>query len=342
MKIKDEEFYKTIDSFLNTYLIKQKNFSPKTKNSYKKSLNLLLEFFKDEKGMKNYQIGFEDLTYENIAAFSNWLSDKKGSAPQTVNNRLMAIRSFAKYAAILDPSKVNTQIQIKNVPTKKVKKTVVGFLEENALEVLFQQPDINSPIGLRDYCFMTLMYETAARCAELVNLKIQDMDLDSKSPIVYLTGKGNKSRRIPIGPETAANMRKYLRTNFSQEKSTDTCVFFTTWKGSNHRISPDAVALFMKKYAAQAHTICAGVPVNMHPHLLRHSRAMHLYRGGMALPLLSEFLGHSSVDTTRIYAWADTEMKRNAIKQVGKNHVSEVKPVWIDDEDMIRKLYGLD
>ena len=91
MKIKDEEFYKIIDSFLNTYLIKQKNFSPKTKNSYKKSLNLLLEFFKDEKGMKNYQIGFDDLTYENIAAFSNWLSDKRGSAPQTVNNRLMAM-----------------------------------------------------------------------------------------------------------------------------------------------------------------------------------------------------------------------------------------------------------
>lgn len=343
MKIKDEEFFKNINSFLEQYLIKQKNFSKQTKKSYKKALNLLLEYFKDEKGLKNYQVGFEDLTYENITGFTDWLLEKKKSSPQTVNNRLMAVRSFIKYAAILDPSKINMQIQISNVPVKKVKKTVVGYLEEDALEALFNEPDINTPIGFRDYCFMTLMYETAARCAELVNLKIHDIDLASTKPHVFLTGKGNKMRKVPIGKATVSNMRKYIAANFNEEEITDdTHVFFTRWKGVDHKISPDAVALFMKKYALRAHEKCAGVPINMHPHLLRHSRAMHLYRGGMVLPLLSEFLGHSDVNTTRIYAWSDTEMKRNAIDQVGKNHVSSVTPIWIDDEDMIRKLYGLD
>lgn len=343
MQVKDETFYKTIQSFLDTYLIRQKNFSPKTKASYKKSLLLLLEYFKSAKGMKNYDVGFEDLTYENIAGFLEWLSTERRCSPQTVNNRLMAVRSFTKYAAILDPAKVSVQIQVRNVPAMKASKAVVGYLEEDALQALFQQPDTRTFTGLRDFCFMTLMYDVAARCSELTGLRVGAMELYGGRSSLYLTGKGNKPRRVPVSESVASNMKKYLGVAFADAKPTaDSSVFFTSWNESRHRISPDAVALFMKKYAGMARRACGSVPENMHPHLLRHSRAMHLYRGGMPLALLSEFLGHSSIDTTRIYAWSDTEMKRNAIKTAGREDAPPVEPIWVDDETMVRRLYGLE
>lgn len=95
-------------------------------------------------------------------------------------------------------------------------------------------------------------------------------------------------------------------------------------------------------YGEMARRACPEVPERVHPHQLRHSRAMHLYRAGMPLVLLSEFLGHADVNTTRIYAWADTEMKRQAIQKVSKvTEGDTIEPIWANDEELIKRLYGL-
>ena len=119
-------------------------------------------------------------------------------------------------------------------------------------------------------------------------------------------------------------------------------LFFTTLHGRRTRMSTDTVSLFMKKYGELANHICSEVPKRVHPHQLRHSRAMHLYRAGMPLVLLSEFLGHADVNTTRVYAWADTETKRQAIQKISGNlNECSVAPIWENDEEMIKRLYGL-
>ena len=343
MQLKDETFYKTIQSFLETYLVKQKNYSINTKKSYKKALKLLLEFFKETQSKNNYEVGFEDITYENISSFMDWLKENRKCSDQTANLRLMAIRSFTKYAGVLDPERIAKQIEVANVPTRKTSPKIVEFLSADALDTLFQQPNTSTKIGFRDYCFLTLMYDIAARCQELLDLKISDMELSSPNPRIFLTGKGNKKRCVPVSDSVARNMREYIEAfHPSDQRSGDSYVFFTFWHGTKHQMSPDAVALFLKKYAAAGRESCSEIPVKMHPHVLRHTRAMHLYRGGMPLPLLSEFMGHANINTTRIYAWSDTEMKRDAIKKAKPDSSSEVKAIWQDDEDMIRKLYGLD
>ena len=111
-------------------------------------------------------------------------------------------------------------------------------------------------------------------------------------------------------------------------------------------MSADAVAAFMKKYGELAHVKCPEIPDNVHPHLFRHSRAMHLYQNGVALPLVSEWLGHSRLETTLIYAHADTEQKRKAIERAIPDE-STLKQFLnsdrysIDDEETIKQLYGL-
>ena len=109
------------------------------------------------------------------------------------------------------------------------------------------------------------------------------------------------------------------------------------------QMSADTVALFLKKYGKMAHHSCPEIPAHIHAHMLRHTRAMHLYHQGMPMMLLSEYLGHASEETTKIYAYADTEMKRAAIDKadIVRNETPQSVPTWIDDEEMILKLSGL-
>lgn len=341
MKIRDEQFYKSIRDFLDTYLLKQKNYSKNTHRAYKIAISQLLDYLKGELNIPYSQIGFEQLDYNNICGYLVWLEKTRHCSIKTVNGRLMAIRSFAKYVSIVDPAKIYFQIQLSNIPHKKETVRVVPYLSESILECLFKQPNVLKSNGRRDQFFMLLMYDTAARCQELLNLKIADINLTKGTPSILLTGKGSKSRRVPISTKIAEHFHEYLNSFHPKQTRCDSdYVFFTVSHGENHRMSPDAVASFMKIYGEMCKSVCSETPDRIHPHLLRHSRAMHLYRNGMPLVLLSEFLGHADVNTTRIYAWADTEMKRNAIQKISKETESVI-PIWQGDEDMIKRLYGL-
>ena len=114
-------------------------------------------YFKEELGLGYAQIGFDDLTYTNVCGFLDWLSVSRECSPQTVNLRLMAIRSFAKYSSIVDPAKVYFQVELANVPVKKAHGKVVEFMSLPALEALFLQPNTKKTTGFRDFCFMILM-----------------------------------------------------------------------------------------------------------------------------------------------------------------------------------------
>ena len=96
MRLKDEKFYKTVRDFLDIYLIRHKGYSLNTQKSYREAINLLLLYFKMERGLEYANVGFEDITYSNITGFLEWLSKSRGCSPATVNLRLMAIRSLCR------------------------------------------------------------------------------------------------------------------------------------------------------------------------------------------------------------------------------------------------------
>ncbi|NLD06035.1 MAG: tyrosine-type recombinase/integrase [Synergistaceae bacterium] len=111
-------------------------------------------------------------------------------------------------------------------------------------------------------------------------------------------------------------------------------------------MSPDCSEKFIKKYGTDAHNVNSKVPESLHCHMFRHSRSMHLYKSGMPMVLLAEWLGHAQISSTLIYANADTEMKKDAIMKA----TSKLNPLlsgetayleWEDDEALIRQLYGL-
>jgi site-specific recombinase XerD len=243
---------------------------------------------------------------------------------------------------MIDPAKIHIQVQISNVPRKKVPVKVVDHMSEAVLKTLFKQPNLVKSNGRRDQFFMILMYDVAARCRELLDLKVGDVNL-GKYASVMLTRKGNKKQSVPVSESVADHFTEYLKWFHPQnERSENDYVFYTVIHGIKQQMSPDAVAAFMRGYATKCHTVCPETPSRIHPHMLRHTRAMHLYRSGMPLVLISEFLGHADVNTTRIYAWADTEMKRQAIKLVSSEANISVNAIWHGDEMMIKRLYGIE
>jgi integrase/recombinase XerD len=226
---------------------------------------------------------------------------------------------------------------------KTVKGQLVKYFEEDALKTILLQPDTGTKKGVRNLFFMILMYDTAARNQEMLDLKVSDIHVSAKESHVVISGKGNKTRIVPLMQKTIEHYNNYLRI-FHDGKISDNLLFYVVQKGNRQAMSSDNVEKFMKKYGKAAREQNSKVPEGLHPHMFRHSRSMHLYRGGMPLPLLSEWLGHAQIETTMVYAYADTKMKREAIEKA----TSSINPLkkgqevtsWQEDDELIKRLMG--
>ncbi len=346
-KMKDEKLFKLLRDYLIIYLPEQKCCSENTIKSYRESLNILLDFVIEKKEILLEDITFSLLDYQMITEFLDWLEKERNCCISTRNHRLSCIRSFFKYAGNMDPVLIAHRNDLQKIPLKKdIKSKVIEFMTEKALKSVLAQPDTKTKKGIRDLFFMILMYDTAGRNREILDLKVNDFSVNSKTPCVYLTGKGTKKRVVPIMQKTVDHFHNYLDI-FHESEGYDISqyLFYTIRHGLKQQMSDDNVARFMNKYGQSAKMICKEVPLKVHPHMFRRTRAMHLYRAGMPLALLSEWLGHKNLETTLIYAYADTEMKRKAIqKATGCSNPlkSEENPAyWKNDDEIMRKLYGL-
>lgn len=338
------DFFDAVRRFLLDYLPKQRCLSENTILSYKQTLNLFVSYMRHWEGVATVELTFSRIDRDAILGFLSWLENVRKCSVSTRNQRLMALRSFLEFAGQIDCTQEALYLSACNIPSKEAHGRVVEFLTEPSLTALLQQPDPSKPKDLRNLVFMILMYDTAARCSELLDMKVCDLRLDTKHPIAYLHGKGRKIRTVPLLSKTVQHCKQYLRKfHPTADDHSEAPLFFTVIHGTQQKMSPDTVAAFFTKYGRMAKSVCPEVPEHIHPHMMRHTRAMHLYRSGMPMVLLSQYLGHSQVETTMIYAHADTEMKRAAIQKA--DAVRKTKPVpdeiWADNEEMILKLSGL-
>ena len=342
--MKKNSFFQILRNYLTVYLPSQKCCSDDTIKSYKEALNCLIDYLRDEKGMKLATVSFDVFNVTVILDFLDWLQTTRNHSASTRNQRLMILRSFFRYAGMVDCSLIDFYLKLRDIPPQTEQVKVVEYLSEDALKALLEWPNMRKATEYRNAVFMTLMYDCAARCSELLDLRIQNLRLNSTHPIVQLCGKGNKVRLIPLMPQTVILCKEYM-DHFHPEstRSGTDFFFFTSTHGTKRRMSSDNVAYFMKKYGEQAQDVCSDMPRRVHPHQLRHTRAIHLYQDGMPLSVISEFLGHASVETTKIYAYADTEMKRAAIQKAEEKRkiIPNVEANWLDDDAIMRKLCGL-
>lgn len=338
--MKSNSFWKKLKEYFGVYLPKQRNSSEKTIESCHMAWNLLLRFLLQEKNIPASQLKFESFTSSMLTEFLDTMETRKGWKESTRNNRLSCIRSFFKFATYTCPEMYMVYADLCTIPLKKGidNSRVVNHMSKDAVAKIIECTDINTPKGLRDRFFLTLMYDTAARDGEMLQLKLSDINADNAT--VCLFGKGSKPRLVPVSRETIQMFDKY-KSLFHNDSKKDCFLFYTKHQKEKTPMSDDNVARFLKKYAAEARKCNTHVPDNVHPHMLRHSRAMHLYQDGMPLAMLSEFLGHEDPETTLIYAYADTEMKRQAVEKASKDlltvDIRGDSPIW-ESQDIIDQL----
>lgn len=344
-RIKDESLFQTLHDYLKKYLPDQKYASPNTIKSYREALNQFFDYIVSEKGIPLADITFSCMDYDTVSAYLDWLISEKKCSSSTRNHRLVCIRSFLTYAAGRDMGHMVYKAALSQIPKQKTGCfSAVEYMSEEAVQAILKQPDTSTQKGIRDQFFMILLYDTAARVQEMLDLKVCDIR-QGKTPTATLFGKGSKVRTVPLMPETIGHFRNYLNVYHTGEDRYSTQpLFYVVQHGIRHPMSDDNVRKLLKKYGDMARRSCPEVPGNIHPHLWRHSRAMHLYQHGMDLTLISQWLGHVNLETSLIYAHADTEQKRKAIEKSMGGKVTggvDIPRYTVSDEDTIRRLYGL-
>lgn len=343
-RVKDEPLFQLLHDYLKKYLPDQKYASPNTVKAYRTALNQFFEYVVQEKSIPLSEITFPVLDYDMVNAYLDWLVSEKKCSPATRNHRLTCIRSFFAYAASRSTEYMAYQAALSKIPKQKAGKIPVEYMSEEAVQTILKQTDTSTRQGIRDQFFMVLLYDTAARVQEMLDLKVCDIR-PGKTPTATLLGKGSKVRTVPLMPETMEHFQNYLNVYHEGEGRYSTQpLFYIVQHGTRNPMSDDNVRKFLKKYGDLARKICPEVPENIHPHLWRHSRSMHLYQHGMDLTLLSQWLGHANLETTLIYAYADTEQKRRAIeKSMGRKVTGgiDIPRFTVSDEDTIKRLYGL-
>lgn len=345
-KLADPMLFEMIRDFLTVYLPKQRCCSDNTVRNYRIALNQMLEYVKMQRAIPLYEVTFPMLSKDSVSDFLEWIETERGCSAQTVNLRLAALRAFFTYAAGEEMTVCPLLHDLKKIPKKKCPKPVVEYMSEAAVKTLLRQPDITTPKGVRDQFLMILLYDTGARIQEIMNLHLKDFRL-GETPTVILHGKGKKTRVVPIMDRTVRHLERYAKIfHVNEEMCSDAHLFYSRRNGQISQMTTENVRKIMKSYIADARRECPEVPERLHPHLWRHSRAMHLYQHGMDLSLISQWLGHTRMETTLIYAHADTEQKRLAIQKAMADsdpplsHTDNL-PSWRNDEDLIARLYGL-
>ena len=343
-KIKDPSLFQSIRKFLTEDMPVVRKKSANTVEAYRYTLNLFLTFLGEKHNKLLSAVTAKDFCQSNVLGFMDWLLDERGNKATTVNLRLRHIKRFCRYLMdenilmISDLASIQKIAEIPNPADDTIK-----FLTVQETKLILSQPDIKRAIGMRDNFFMYLLYDSGCRIQEILDLKLKDFVIQKGTAELHIVGKGNKYRVTPISQELIPKFERYCRT-YHRSSGYEDFLFYTTRKGVRSQMSCDAAQAFMKKYGDMARSSSPEIP-HLHPHLFRHTRAMHLYMAGMPLELVSQWLGHSQMETSLIYARATTEMKRKAIDKIStaENSVfkGDEKFKYADNDTVIRQLYGL-
>jgi site-specific recombinase XerD len=344
MKNTTDKFIPLLKEYFTIYLPKQRSSSKNTITAHYQVWGMLLKYICCLQKIKPEDITFANLRRPTIVSFLDDMEKERAWTANTKNHRLGCIRSFFRYVSYMDPLLVIYLNELQSIPLKKGidKSYVVDFLSQDAMKLILQQPDTTKKKGIRDAFFMALLYDSAARDCEMLRIRLSDINPENGT--VYLLGKGNKPRIVSINSNTVQQLIRYMKIYHMNSNQTD-FLFYTIHQNEKTPMSDDNVGKFIRKYGIQAQQENNEIPNNVHPHLFRHSRAMHLYRAGMPLELLAQFLGHEDPKTSLIYAYADTEMKRNAIEKAESFGTPLIPPaekgIWEGDEDIIRRLCNM-
>ncbi len=337
--MKTTDFSYHLSNYLSKYLPGVAGLSMNTIMSYRDMFRLLLNFYETVNCVKAEKLTLKELTREKITQFLDWLENERSCYTSTRNVRLAAIHAFARYLQREEPEFIFQAQQLLSIPLKKESKKCFKYLTLDAMRIILNMPDRSTPQGRRDAVLLSLMYDTGARVQEICDLEVSDIRVQIPATI-KLTGKGDKSRIVPIMPPMAALLRQYLEERKLNEPYTSEYPVFLN--RSKEKLTRAGVAYIVAKYVNLSKKEAPELfPEKVSPHSYRHSKAMHLLQSGVNLVYIRDLLGHVDIKTTEIYARADNDMKRKALENNSKHVFLDKLPEWQSDKRLMSWLTGL-
>lgn len=335
-----DDFFRLVRTWLTIHLPRARRLSPHTIRSYKTALNTLLAYLRETRHLELADITFGAIDHTTITGFTTWLLDTKHMAAASANQRVAAIKSFLSYCAAEDPALIAIWLDVKQARPARAPAHAPDALTMPAVEALIRAPGQHTSHGLRDTTIILLIFDAAARIQEVLDLRPSDIDTTPGSGRVTLTGKGQKTRTIPIMDKTGRHLNQYLNVFHPGTPEPEAPYFYTIRAGQHQPMSQDNITYLLNKHATAAREHCPEIPERIHAHQLRHARAMQMLRAGVPLPHIKEFLGHANIATTSIYASADNQMVREAIQKAAST-TPDLAPIWKGPDDLILRLAGL-
>lgn len=337
-------FHRMLADFLEVHLKVHRKASPDTVRAYRQSIGQFAAWCRDERGVRFDELGFGDLSRDAVWAFLSWLRDARGLAPATLNLRLAALKSFLRYCGEEDVELAGLYLSVASIrPFRGTGPRGVEYLTADQLRALFAEPDAGTRLGRRDRFAMVIAYEGGLRMRELLDLTCGSVSRDGGRATLTVRGKGGRVRFVPISSRAAPHLSAYM-AEFHPSHSADDWLLYTVHGGRHTQMSPGTVDHMLKKYAAAIHARDPSFPEGLHAHVLRHSMATAMYRQGVPISYIRDFLGHVSVDTTMVYAHADGEAIARALESTapvaGAPAVGEERR-WKGRERYLLELCGL-
>ena len=291
--------------FLGEHIVTERNLAPNTQKSYRDTFTLLLPFIGNKARKSVDRLAVRDLTAARVLQFLAYLEVERGCSVPTRNQRLTAIRAFARFVASRDPAHLEWSANVRAIALKKAAPQPIGWLSKAEMKALLKVPDRRTHRGRIEHGVLLFLYNTGARVSEATELAVDDLRIERRDgghALVTLHGKGGKIRQCPLWPRTERVLAQLVRGRTAVD-----AVFFSRHGRAYTRFG---VYRLVRRCAERVPSLDGR---RITPHLIRHTSACHLLQAGVDLNTIRAWLGHVSLDTTNIYAEIDIEMKARAM-----------------------------
>lgn len=300
-------FSELLQAYFTERLMGECNASPHTIANYRDTFRLLISFAQRRLKKPPTKLAIRDLDASFVLAFLEYLEKDRGNSPRSRNVRLSAIHSFFAYAALQEPAIGAVAQRILAIQNKRCAKKPIDFLNRSESDALINAPDQTTWTGRRDRTLLLVALQTGLRISELIGLRCQDVVLGTGAH-VRCTGKGRKTRCVPLRKEVVIALRHWLR----ERKGGPPDPAFPSARGQ--ALSRDGVEYILSQHVGTVEGKCPSLrSKRVTAHVLRHSAAMSLLQAGVDRSVIALWLGHESMETTQIYLHASLELKEQAL-----------------------------
>ena len=322
-----------VSTFFREHLTIEKGVGKNTITSYSYAFKFLCRYVSGRLGKSPCELLLEDLDAPMIRDFLEHLERDCGNTARTRNLRLTTVRSFMKYVEYEVPSALDQVRRVLAISKKRTEERLINHLTKDEMKAILDAPDPRTRSGIRDQAMLYLGFAAGLRVAELVGLRLDDVELDGPYPSILVRGKGRQQRRLPLWKEATRALRAWLAVRGHAPVPE----VFLNRRGE--ALTCSGFSYLLRKYVQLAITHSPGLAnKRVSPHVLRHTCAMNSLQATRDIRKVALWLGHASLKSTEIYLRADPTEKLNAIESAlppdlrrGVFHVEDRLIAWLSD-----------